>query len=451
MKKGRIVVSTAAALALCVTGQAFAEWDAQVRLEELGYLRAEMREEVAIHNFQLANGLLATSVLDDQTAECLFGEDAVSQREYLTELFGKYGDAELAPGSVGGGVTGLQNALVLYGYLSDTDNAYGEKTRQAVAQFQLANGLNVTGNADADMLLRLYEGQPMTWDEFITRQRAERGDSGAHVKRLQNRLAELEYFEGVATGSYGDMTAKAVAQFQAANDMAETGAADFLTVQLLYSDGARARYGLEELRQGSAGAEVSALQQRLLALGYNAKDADGSFGIGTCTAVMLFQIANSLPVTGIADARTMEKVNAENAVPYAQLAEMPREVTEETRPGIAQTAVDMLGRQFVINDGSQFPGFEFAQYVCARNGIALTKPDDVLQGAHICDCAPEEVKEGALIVLEQNGTEGVSVRMGVCIGDGQMAYADETEGWVLGSSIAHMDYSEMYVCAFGDE
>ena len=56
------------------------------------------------------------------------------------------------------------------------------------------------------------------------------------------------------------------------------------------------------LQKGSEGAEVKALQQALIELGFLKGKADGKFGSGTENAVLLFQQANDYPTTGIMDA-----------------------------------------------------------------------------------------------------------------------------------------------------
>jgi peptidoglycan hydrolase-like protein with peptidoglycan-binding domain len=50
-------------------------------------------------------------------------------------------------------------------------------------------------------------------------------------------------------------------------------------------------------------AETTALQQKLIALGYSVT-ADGSFGPGTKAAVIQFQTTRGLPPTGVVDAAT---------------------------------------------------------------------------------------------------------------------------------------------------
>ncbi len=58
------------------------------------------------------------------------------------------------------------------------------------------------------------------------------------------------------------------------------------------------------LEKGSEGAEVKALQNALIQLGFLKGSADGKFGAATENAVLLFQQQNGYPTTGIMDANT---------------------------------------------------------------------------------------------------------------------------------------------------
>lgn len=61
------------------------------------------------------------------------------------------GERNLYWGSTGNDVTQVQQKLIAWGYLRGTaDGTYGANTYAAVRQFQSRNGLNVTGNVDAD-------------------------------------------------------------------------------------------------------------------------------------------------------------------------------------------------------------------------------------------------------------------------------------------------------------
>ena len=66
------------------------------------------------------------------------------------------------------------------------------------------------------------------------------------------------------------------------------------------------------LKKGVKGEYVKALQHLLIAYGYSCGDsgADGSFGGATKSAVEAYQKANGLPVTGVVDAATWNKLMA---------------------------------------------------------------------------------------------------------------------------------------------
>ena len=58
------------------------------------------------------------------------------------------------------------------------------------------------------------------------------------------------------------------------------------------------------LQVGSTGAEVKALQEALIQLGYLKGTADGKYGAATENAVLVFQQANGYPTSGVMDANT---------------------------------------------------------------------------------------------------------------------------------------------------
>ena len=65
-----------------------------------------------------------------------------------------------------------------------------------------------------------------------------------------------------------------------------------------------------ELRPGSRGSDVVALQERLTALGYNPGAADGDFSSATTAAVIAFQRAKGLPADGVVGPQTWAALNA---------------------------------------------------------------------------------------------------------------------------------------------
>jgi peptidoglycan hydrolase-like protein with peptidoglycan-binding domain len=65
--------------------------------------------------------------------------------------------------------------------------------------------------------------------------------------------------------------------------------------------------GRATIQEGSSGADVTLLQQRLTALGHYSGAVDGSFGAGTKTAVVAFQTAEGIsPADGVVGPTTWQ-------------------------------------------------------------------------------------------------------------------------------------------------
>jgi len=65
-----------------------------------------------------------------------------------------------------------------------------------------------------------------------------------------------------------------------------------------------------ELRPGTVGSDVAALQQELVVLGYRPGAADGEYGPATKAAVVAFQRAKQLGEDGVVGPRTWAALNA---------------------------------------------------------------------------------------------------------------------------------------------
>lgn len=128
------------------------------------------------------------------------------------------------------------------------------------------------------------------------------GDAGDAVLELNTRLRQLNYTSVRANDQFGPATEAAVKAVQAAYGLEETGVADQETLNIIYGVCYR------PLKKGDTGADVSQMQERLTELGYYFGNITGNFQDGTTAAVMTMQGENSLPITGIADVKTQEKL-----------------------------------------------------------------------------------------------------------------------------------------------
>ena len=178
------------------------------------------------------------------------------------------------------------------------------------------------------------------------------GSMGEVVRRLQARLQELGYYTSRLDGVYLTDDIEAVRAFQSANGLKVDGKAGYETQTALYSDSAiRGNANVTSgetalvntLRYGSEGAEVTTLQNRLIALGYLAGSADGKFGRNTKSAVIAFQKANGLSADGVVGEDTSAKLYASNVVSNTVSS------TQTLRVGAVSDAVrDMQNRLITL-------------------------------------------------------------------------------------------------------
>ncbi len=283
----------------------------QKRLIELKYLKGTAdgsfgpATETAVMLFQQASGMNPSGIADEDTLKALYSDSAAVKP-------GETAGKTLQMGDTGDEVKALQDALKAKGYLAGaSDGSFGSATASALKAFQRANGLSVTGIADEATLKALQdEGSAAMTDAAVSTanlyETLKKGDSGTSVKALQEKLKALGYLTGSADGKYGAGTEAAVKRFQKAFNLTETGTADTETLTAVYA----AKVPVILFSRGAKGDDVSALQQKLKALGYLTGSADGQYGAGTVKAVEAFQKDNGLEQTGRVDEDTMNALNA---------------------------------------------------------------------------------------------------------------------------------------------
>ena len=167
------------------------------------------------------------------------------------------------------------------------------------------------------------------------------GDENSDVKKLQQALNILGYYDGKIDGIYGDGTTKAVTQYQKDEGLEADGYAGTSTVTSIFGScnktsmttqpepgsGASSSFGsssssssskyptvssISEIgsapgtsREGDSGSNVVKLQQALECLGYYDGAIDGVYGEGTVAAVKQFQKKRNMKDDGIAGTSTI--------------------------------------------------------------------------------------------------------------------------------------------------
>jgi peptidoglycan hydrolase-like protein with peptidoglycan-binding domain len=140
----------------------------------------------------------------------------------------------------------------------------------------------------------------------------QRGDSGAQVTAVQERLAAAGYYEGPITGYYGSLTEAAVIRFQQAKGLPADGVVGGDTEVALGTQKQAAPKPKSgptpsgsALKLGDTGSDVKELQKQLQAAGYYEGPLTGYFGSLTEAGVIRFQQDKGLRADGIADAATL--------------------------------------------------------------------------------------------------------------------------------------------------
>ena len=91
-------------------------------------------------------------------------------------------------------------------------------------------------NAQAELEKRGGETESLKAEEGTPT--LQKGSKGDDVKKLQQRLKDLNYLSGGVDGDYGNGTASAVSAFQKEAGLSETGIADEATQKALFADDA---------------------------------------------------------------------------------------------------------------------------------------------------------------------------------------------------------------------
>ena len=198
-----------------------------------------------------------------------------------------YQSTTLHSGMRGDAVRDMQTALIRLGYLGGTaDGVFGTNTENAVKKFQKANRLKVDGLAGTGTLEVLYKkaGSSSGASDSASQKSSgsasdsssqkssgsgssgifggnyatlRKGDSGARVTALQQRLISLGYLKGSADGKFGAMTRQAVIDFQKACRLTADGLAGKKTLTTLESSGAKAADTSNSGQNASSGSDAS--------------------------------------------------------------------------------------------------------------------------------------------------------------------------------------------------
>ncbi len=201
----------------------------------------------------------------------------------------------------------VQTRLMELGYMDSDEPTehFGSITEAALMRFQRHNDLNADGHlGEGTWLLLMNEGVQICV--------MQNGDEGDDVESVQTRLYELGYLgKNFITGTYGEKTSAAVADFQKANGIAPDGMVGHETSEVLYSDNVVGNF----FSKGEVSDTIAVYQERLKKLGYLANDykVKGKMDDATITAIRKFQDNNDLTPDGCLGPTTMSAMDAKTA------------------------------------------------------------------------------------------------------------------------------------------
>ena len=292
----------------------------QTLLKQYGYYTGNINgqfndaTEKALRSFQRYNNLTVNGEMNAETLAILTSSNVIK-----APVTDKTASADA--------VKHIQERLQFYGYYNGKiDGIYGTGSIAAVKAFQKANDLKVDGAVGQKTLAKLDSDNAVKQSAATDKETLKdypilrRNATGKYVKTAQNLLRAAGFYSGSIDGKYVDDTIKAVKSYQKSVGLEVDGKVGPNTwAMLLKLDPSVIVKPTEPvqkddgvLRPGDKGDAVKALQENLIALGYNLT-ADGVYGDKTTNVVRRFQKANGLKEDGKAGPATLTMINAKLA------------------------------------------------------------------------------------------------------------------------------------------
>ncbi|ARK32478.1 C40 family peptidase [Halalkalibacter krulwichiae] len=208
----------------------------------------------AVRDFQRKNNLQVDGIAGPQTLSALLakmGGQASSSSSSSSQASTSISSNLLRFGSSGRDVEQLQHKLKEQGYYKHSiTGQYGRVTEAAVRDFQRAKGIQVDGIVGPQTLSQLLN-EPLPSNNTVTTERnvtqtantvvqapassnlLRVGNSGSAVRNLQSQLRSVGVFNQEPTGYFGEVTARAVREFQRIHNLSVDGVAGPQTMNKL--------------------------------------------------------------------------------------------------------------------------------------------------------------------------------------------------------------------------
>lgn len=263
---------------------------------------------------------------------------------------------------------------------------------------------------------------------------------------LQQELKNLGFFTNEETTTYyGDVTEKAVMDFQKSEGLEITGEFDNVTFEAIKKFRKSPLVYERLLKVGLRGKDIKELQEALKHLGYlDIEDCTEYFGYITEDAVMAFQEAHGLAVDGSVGQRTIDAIN--NVLLGRVPNNTPNRSGSRTDIGsnIARTARKFLGARYVSggNGPNAFDCSGFTTYVYGQFGIKLprTSTGQASVGTQV---SKDNLQVGDLLIFSNTYKSGPS-HAGIYLGNGQFIHASTSSTGVIISDLNSSYYRKHF-------
>ena len=249
---------------------------------------------------------------DNDTYFVKVDKHTVSRNPYLNKITTVYKSRKLflnSPKLSGTDVSTLKYKLAEIGFNVDVDNdIYDESTADAINSLRQKLGLPQNGIATIDLMEEIdllvnsknshkTSSKPIQFTRVI--ELATPYMEGTDIRQIKMILKANDFYDGEIDDVYDVFTANAVKKFQHHEDLVEDG---IITpnVWKLLSKMKMAKFTrlIYLTNPQMTGSDILAIQNRLLALGYNSIELSGSYDIQTEEIVKQFQRNNSLKSDG---------------------------------------------------------------------------------------------------------------------------------------------------------
>lgn len=217
----------------------------QNALYAMGYLKQNpsgyfgTNTQNAVISLQKANNLTVDGKAGPETRKAILG-DKFMEISLARSVSGTQGmnNIQIMPGDKGEEMKKCQERLkeLEYYTYNKITGYFGPITALAVQRFQRTNGLDADGVLNTQTLELLFSGHAKIYTIYP-------GDKSDDVRKMQERLKELGYYEHDVTGYFGTVTKEALISFQKTNGLTSDGKAGKNTRKLLFADNAKKNTG----------------------------------------------------------------------------------------------------------------------------------------------------------------------------------------------------------------